>query len=69
MIGLLDTRYRYSDDATHRIRGVTPGILPACRTASATQSRRRSRHCVHQIRTMLQINGGAARRHRPPRSP
>jgi capsular exopolysaccharide synthesis family protein len=63
MIGLLDTRYRYSDDATAtEMQGVTLlGILPNLPDRlSDPEQAAIAAHCVHQIRTMLQINGGSA---------
>lgn len=63
LIGLLDTRYRYSDDATATdMQGVTLlGILPNLPDRlSDPEQAAIAAHCVHQIRTMLQINGGAA---------
>jgi capsular exopolysaccharide synthesis family protein len=63
MIGLLDTRYRYSDEATStEMQGVTLlGILPNLPDRlSDPEQAAIAAHCVHQIRTMLQINGGGA---------
>jgi capsular exopolysaccharide synthesis family protein len=63
LIGLLDTRYRYSDDATATdMQGVTLlGILPNLPDRlSDPEQAAIAAHCVHQIRTMLQINGGTA---------
>jgi succinoglycan biosynthesis transport protein ExoP len=62
MIGLLDTRYRYSDEANSTdMQGVTLlGILPNLPDRlSDPEQAAIAAHCVHQIRTMLQINGGA----------
>jgi len=62
MIGLLDTRYRYSDEASStEMQGVTLlGILPNLPDRlSDPEQAAIAAHCVHQIRTMLQINGGA----------
>jgi capsular exopolysaccharide synthesis family protein len=61
LIGLLDTRYRYSDEATSTdMQGVTLlGILPNLPDRlSDPEQAAIAAHCVHQIRTMLQINGG-----------
>ena len=61
MIGLLDTRYRYSDEANATdMQGVTLlGILPNLPDRlSDPEQAAIAAHCVHQIRTMLQINGG-----------
>ena len=62
MVGLLDTRYRYSDEANSAdMQGVTLlGILPNLPDRlSDPEQAAIAAHCVHQIRTMLQINGGA----------
>lgn len=62
MIGLLDTRYRYSDEASSAdMQGITLlGILPNLPDRlSDPEQAAIAAHCVHQIRTMLQINGGA----------
>ena len=64
LIGLLDQRYRYSDDAGSDMGGITLlGILPNLpdRLTDPEQASIAA-HCVHQIRTMLQINGPADRR-------
>lgn len=66
LIGLLDSRYRYSDDAGggNSMSGLTLlGILPNLpdRLSDPTQASIAA-HCVHQIRTMLQINGQDDRR-------
>jgi capsular exopolysaccharide synthesis family protein len=66
VIGLLDSRYRYSDDAGGQssMSGLTLlGILPNLpdRLSDPTQASIAA-HCVHQIRTMLQINGHDDRR-------
>jgi succinoglycan biosynthesis transport protein ExoP len=63
LVGLLDTRYRYSDEATStEMQGITLlGILPNLPDRlSDPEQAAIAAHCVHQIRTMLQINGGAA---------
>lgn len=62
MIGLMDTRYRYSDEASSAdMQGITLlGILPNLPDRlSDPEQAAIAAHCVHQIRTMLQINGGA----------
>lgn len=62
MVGLLDTRYRYSDEASSAdMQGITLlGILPNLPDRlSDPEQAAIAAHCVHQIRTMLQINGGA----------
>lgn len=58
--GLLDRRYRYSDDGDViyggvQLLGVLPN-LPDRMTDPAQASV--AAHCVHQIRTMLQVGGG-----------
>ena len=61
LIGLLDHRYRYSEEASYDMSGVTLlGILPNLpdRLTDPEQAATAA-HCVHQIRTMLQINGGS----------
>lgn len=59
LIGLLDSRYRYSDDTNDvGVNGLTLlGILPNLpdRLSDPGQASIAA-HCVHQIRTMLQIN-------------
>src|SRR5205085_4585273 len=64
LIGLLDSRYRYSDDAGGtNMAGLTLlGILPNLpdRLSDPGQASVAA-HCVHQIRTMLQINAGQDR--------
>ncbi|HEX3356843.1 MAG TPA: CpsD/CapB family tyrosine-protein kinase, partial [Tepidisphaeraceae bacterium] len=59
LIGLLDSRYRYSDDTSDAgVHGLTLlGILPNLpdRLSDPGQASIAA-HCVHQIRTMLQIN-------------
>src|SRR6201999_133822 len=59
LIGLLDSRYRYSDDTNDAgVNGLTLlGILPNLpdRLSDPGQASIAA-HCVHQIRTMLQIN-------------
>ena len=59
LIGLLDSRYRYSDDTSDvGVNGLTLlGILPNLpdRLSDPGQASIAA-HCVHQIRTMLQIN-------------
>jgi len=66
LIGLLDGRYRYSDETEARATGIPLlGILPSLPelsgdglafTVDAEQSAIAA-HCVHQVRTLLQING------------
>ncbi|HEV2292235.1 MAG TPA: AAA family ATPase [Tepidisphaeraceae bacterium] len=60
LIGMLDSRYRYSEEASMDMSGVTLlGILPNLpdRLTDPDQAATAA-HCVHQIRTMLQINSG-----------
>lgn len=59
LLGLLDRRYRYSDDAADgRVRPTLLGILPYLpeRLRDPEQASVAA-HCVHQIRTLLQIGG------------
>ena len=60
LIGLLDSRYRYSDETAAPTSGLTLlGILPNLPDRlSDPEQAAIAAHCVHQIRTMLQINGG-----------
>ncbi len=64
LIGLLDPRFRYSDDAGSDMSGITLlGILPNLPDRlSDPEQAAIAAHCVHQIRTMLQINGSDQRR-------
>ena len=58
LIGLLDGRMRYSEEAGDEMTGMTLlGILPDLpdRLTDPAQAATAA-HCVHQIRTMLQIN-------------
>ncbi|MGB7156818.1 MAG: AAA family ATPase [Tepidisphaeraceae bacterium] len=58
LIGMLDHRFRYSEEASTDLSGVTLlGILPNLpdRLTDPDQAATAA-HCVHQIRTMLQIN-------------
>ncbi|MDQ3438901.1 MAG: AAA family ATPase [Planctomycetota bacterium] len=60
LFGLLDRSYRYSEEASMDMSGVTLlGILPNLpdRLTDPDQAATAA-HCVHQIRTMLQINSG-----------
>jgi polysaccharide biosynthesis transport protein len=59
LYGMVDHRFRYSDDATHaELGGVALlGILPNLPDRlSDPQQAGIAAHCVHQIRTMLQIS-------------
>ncbi|MGF1632711.1 MAG: AAA family ATPase [Phycisphaerae bacterium] len=61
LIGLLDSRFRYSDDAAGQtMSGLTLlGILPNLPDRLSDPSQASvAAHCVHQIRTMLQLNAG-----------
>jgi len=63
LIGVLDGRYRYSEEAGADMSGMTLlGILPNLpdRLTDPAQAATAA-HCVHQIRTMLQINSGEER--------
>ncbi len=64
LVGVLDNRFRYSDEANSDMGGVPLlGILPNLPdlltdpTQAATAA-----HCVHQIRTILQITGHSTER-------
>jgi Mrp family chromosome partitioning ATPase/uncharacterized protein involved in exopolysaccharide biosynthesis len=61
LIGLMDRRYRYSDEPGVDVSGITLlGILPNLPDRlSDPEQAAIAAHCVHQIRTMLQINGSA----------
>jgi capsular exopolysaccharide synthesis family protein len=58
LFGLLDSRYRYSDEANTDLSGLTLlGILPNLPDRlSDPEQASIAAHCVHQIRTMMQIN-------------
>lgn len=58
LLGLLDTRFRYSDDADGGLAGLKLlGILPNLPDRlSDPQQASIAAHCVHQIRTMLQLD-------------
>ena len=61
LLGTLDRRFRYSDDAAdNATRAPLLGILPNLpdRLSDPNQASIAA-HCVHQIRTMLQINHGS----------
>ena len=60
LVGLMDGRFRYSEEAGADMSGMTLlGILPNLpdRLTDPAQAATAA-HCVHQIRTMLQINAG-----------
>jgi succinoglycan biosynthesis transport protein ExoP len=61
LMGLLDGRYRYSDDPGHGKRPVTLlGILPYLpEKLHDPEQASVAAHCVHQVRTLLQISGRA----------
>lgn len=66
LVGLLDGRYRYSDEAVGeeslagaRLLGILPNLPDRLNDPEQAAI---AAHCVHQVRTMLQINGGAERR-------
>ncbi len=58
LIGLIDSRYRYSDDANATMSGIPLlGILPNLPDLlTDPEQAAMAAHCVHQIRTMLQIS-------------
>jgi capsular exopolysaccharide synthesis family protein len=60
LIGFLDSRFRYSEEAGTDMSGITLlGILPNLPDLLTDPEQASiAAHCVHQIRTMLQINGG-----------
>jgi capsular exopolysaccharide synthesis family protein len=61
LLGLLDSRFRYSEDAAEAgERATLLGILPNLpdRLSDPAQASIAA-HCVHQIRTILQINHGS----------
>lgn len=57
LVGLLDQRYRYSDEPTSDVSGVPLlGILPNLPDLLTDPEQAAiAAHCVHQIRTMLQL--------------
>jgi succinoglycan biosynthesis transport protein ExoP len=61
LLGLLDGRFRYSDDAGGGKKAVTLlGILPyLSEHMNDPEQASVAAHCVHQIRTLLQISGKA----------
>jgi capsular exopolysaccharide synthesis family protein len=61
LVGAMDARYRYSDDAGTDISGIPLlGILPNLPDLlTDPEQAATAAHCVHQIRTMLQINADA----------
>jgi capsular exopolysaccharide synthesis family protein len=65
LIGLLDSRYRYSDETDEAGVSGLPllGILPNLPDKLSDPAQASiAAHCVHQIRTMLQINTSGDRR-------
>jgi capsular exopolysaccharide synthesis family protein len=59
-LGLMNKRYRYSDD-TQAASGMPPllGILPTLPDKlSDPEQAAIAAHCIHQLRIMLQVNGG-----------
>ena len=64
LIGMFDSRYRYSDEASTGHGQLTLlGILPNLPDRlSDPEQAGIAAHCVHQIRTMLQINGAMEER-------
>jgi len=63
LIGLMDRRYRYSDETEATATGVPLlGILPTLPDMSGDPEQAAiAAHCVHQVRTLLQINGPGRR--------
>jgi capsular exopolysaccharide synthesis family protein len=59
LLGLLDSRFRYSDEATGESSGAPLlGTLPNLPDLLTDPEQAAiAAHCVHQIRTLLQING------------
>lgn len=60
LYGLIDRRYRYSDEALEEGPGNAPllGVLPKLPSdLSDTEQAAAAAHCVHQIRTLIQIGG------------
>jgi len=64
LIGLANPRYRFSDETGTDMSGLTLlGILPDLPDRlSDPEQASIAAHCVHQIRTMLQISGGPEER-------
>ncbi|HUB25371.1 MAG TPA: AAA family ATPase [Tepidisphaeraceae bacterium] len=63
LVGLLDRRYRYSDETEAATTGVPLlGILPTLPDLSSDPEQAAiAAHCVHQVRTLLQINSPGKR--------
>lgn len=64
LIGLVNPRYRFSDEAHNEVNGLNLlGILPDLPDRlSDPEQASIAAHCVHQIRTMLQISGAPEER-------
>jgi succinoglycan biosynthesis transport protein ExoP len=64
IIGMMDRRFRYSDETNSDLGGVPLlGILPNLPDLlTDPEQAATAAHCVHQIRTILQINGQNANR-------
>jgi polysaccharide biosynthesis transport protein len=64
LIGLANPRYRFSDEAHNEVNGLNLlGILPDLPDRlSDPEQASIAAHCVHQIRTMLQISGAPEER-------
>lgn len=64
LIGLANPRYRFSDETSTEVTGLNLlGILPDLPDRlSDPEQASIAAHCVHQIRTMLQISGGGEER-------
>jgi capsular exopolysaccharide synthesis family protein len=62
LLGLLGGRYRYSDEASGQIRAPLLGILPTLPdNLTDPEQATVAAHCVHQIRTLLQLDTDGAR--------
>ena len=64
LLGFMDKRYRYSDEADGAA-GMPPllGILPTLPDRlSDPEQAAVAAHCIHQLRIMLQVNGGQERK-------
>lgn len=61
LYGMIDRRFRYSDQAGDQSAGLPLlGILPELPSnLSDPEEAAAAAHCVHQMRTMLQISGGS----------
>src|SRR5205814_1255954 len=63
LLGLLDRSFRSLDDARKSVRMPLLGILPNLpEDLSDPDQAATAAHCVHQIRTLLQLSGGREKR-------